>query len=160
MMKTRKILTIVGLSFVLFFSYYATNQTPIISSQNYTYIAQLEWYNTFDMGQEAAIREEKPMFVYFWTIWCTYCEKLNTEVFPREDIKEMLDKDFVRIAIDMDVNKEDTERFNVYAPPYIMFMTPQGEVITRIPGYVPADQFKPVIEGVRNEYYNITGRNE
>lgn len=152
MPKTRKILTIVGLGIVVFFLYYATNQTPVISNQNYTYIAELEWYNTYDKGQAAALQEGKPMLVYFWTIWCTYCEKLNSEVFPREDIKELLDKDFVRVAIDMDVNKEDTKRFKIYAPPYMMFMTPQGDIITRVPGYVPADDLKPIIEGVKNNY--------
>ncbi len=150
--KTRTILTLIGLGIVVFFFYYATNQTPIISDQNYTYIAELEWYNTYDMGQKAAVEENKPMIVYFWTIWCTYCEKLHKEVYSREDIRDILDRYFVRVAIDMDVNKKDTQRFNVYAPPYIMFMTPQGEVITRIPGYVPADEFKPVIEWVRDNY--------
>ncbi len=152
MPKTRKILTIVGLGIVVFFLYYATNQTPIISDQNYTYIAELKWHNTYDRGQEVALEENKPMIVYFWTIWCTYCEKLHREVYSRGDIREILDKDFVKVAIDMDVNKEDTQRFNVYAPPYIMFMTPQGGVITKIPGYIPADEFKPIIEGVKNNH--------
>ncbi len=149
MLKTRKILTIVAIGAVLVFAYYAANATPVISDQNYTYIAELEWYNTYDAGAKAAAEAKKPMIVYFWTIWCVYCEKYHKEVFSREDIRQILAQDFVRVAIDMDVNKEDTRRFNVAAPPHVIFMTYNGEIITRVPGYMPADEFKEVLLSVK-----------
>lgn len=149
MLKTRKILTIAAIGAVVLFAYYATSATPVISDQNYTYIAELEWYNTYDAGAKAALEAKKPMMVYFWTIWCVYCEKYHREVFSREDIRKILSEDFVRIAIDMDVNKEDTRRFNVQAPPHVIFMTYDGETITRVPGYIPADEFKKVLLNVK-----------
>ncbi|NOZ59123.1 MAG: thioredoxin family protein [Euryarchaeota archaeon] len=149
MPKTRRLLTLAALAAVVIFAYYAASATPVISDQNYTYIAELEWYNTYDAGAEAALKEKKPLMVYFWTIWCVYCEKYHKEVFSREDIRQILAQDFVRVAIDMDVNKEDTRRFNVAAPPHVIFMTYDGEIITRVPGYMPADEFKRVLLSVK-----------
>ncbi len=154
-MKTKKVLTIIALVVIAVFVYYTVNVTPIISDSEYTYISGFTWYNTYEAGQEVALKENKPMFVYFWTIWCTYCEKMHVEVFPYEPTTEILKNDFVLIAVDMDVNKEDTNRFKVQAPPYELFLTPDGETITAIPGYVPKEDFYKVLKEVRDSHYGV-----
>lgn len=138
---------------MLFFVYYATNAAPLMSDQNYTYLGNLKWYKTYDEGSRVAKEQNKPMLVYFWTVWCPYCEKMQTEVFPQEEINKILREDFVLIAVDMDVNKEDTRRFNVQYPPHELFLTPEGKIVTRIPGYISAEEFLPVVKQVRARFY-------
>ncbi len=138
---------------MLFFVYYATNAAPLMSDQNYTYLGNLKWYKTYDEGSRVAKEQNKPMLVYFWTVWCPYCEKMQTEVFPQEEINKILREDFVLIAVDMDVNKEDTRRFNVQYPPQELFLTPEGKIVTRIPGYISAEEFLPVVKQVRARFY-------
>ncbi len=153
-MKTKKLLTIAALVVIGVYVYYAVNATPMVSDEKYTYLSGLRWYNSYDEGAKVARELNKPIFVYFWTIWCTYCEKMQVEVFPYEPTFEILEKDFVLIAVDMDVNKQDTRRFNVQAPPYELFLTPEGEVITKVPGYVPKEKFYSIIKEVRDFYYD------
>ena len=148
-MNTKKVLTIIALLAVVVFVFYAVNATPVISDNEWTYIGGMEWYQTYDQGAAVAQETGKPMLVYFWTIWCTYCEKMQTEVFPYPPTKKMLEEDFVRVAIDMDVNKEDTNRFNVQAPPQELFLDESGDIITRIPGYIPEEAFLDVLTQVR-----------
>lgn len=148
MLEAKKVLTLVAAIVVLAFAYYAGSAAPVVSDRNYTYIAEMKWHNTYDAGAREAMQTNKPMVVYFWTIWCTYCEKYHREVFSREDIREILAKDFVRVAVDMDTNREDTNRFNVRAPPHLIFMTSSGEIVRHVPGYVPPEEFKSVLLGV------------
>lgn len=148
-MKSKKAITISFLILMLIFVYYAINAAPLMTDQNYTYLGNLRWYKTYEEGSKIAIELKKPMLVYFWTIWCTYCEKMQTEVFPQGEINKILKEDFVLIAVDMDVNKEDPRRFNVQYPPHELFLTSDGKVITRIPGYVSAEGFLPVLREIK-----------
>ncbi len=153
-MKTKKILTIVALLSVVVFIFYAVNATPIISDKEWTYIGGMNWYPTYEQGAAVAQETGKPMLIYFWTIWCTYCEKMQVEVFPYPPIKEILENDFVLVAVDMDVNKEDTRRFNVQAPPHELFLDENGGIITRVPGYVPETSFLDLVIMVRDYHHS------
>lgn len=152
-MNTKKLLTIVALLAVVVFIFYAVNATPIVSDNEWTYIGGMEWYQTYDEGVVIAQKTGKPMLIYFWTIWCTYCEKMQVEVFPYPPVKEILEEDFVLIAIDMDVNKDDTNRFNIQAPPHELFLDENGKIITRIPGYIPEEEFLDILTEVRDFHH-------
>jgi thioredoxin-related protein len=154
-MRTKKLLTIIAFLAVVVFVFYAVNATPIVSDNDWTYIGGMNWYQTYEDGAAVAQQTGKPMLVYFWTIWCTYCEKMQVEVFPYPPVKEILEEDFVLIAIDMDVNKEDTNRFNVQSPPHELFLDENGEIITRLPGYVPEDTFLQVLTQVRDVHHSL-----
>lgn len=149
-MKPKKAITILMLIGIVLFIYYSTSAAPLISDANYTYISGMKWYNTYDAGRNISIEENKPMLVYFWAIWCQYCEKLHTEVYPDPEISKILTEDFVLVAVDMDVNRDDAQKFGVQYPPYLIFFTPSGEITTRIPGYVSAGDLLPLLTQIKN----------
>jgi thiol-disulfide isomerase/thioredoxin len=74
---TKKLITIAMLVVTVFFVYYSVNAAPLIDDGNYTYIAGMKWYNTYETGLEVAKAQNKPMLVYAWAIWCKFCEKLH-----------------------------------------------------------------------------------
>jgi thioredoxin-related protein len=134
-----------------FFSFItAVNAAPLIDDGNYTYISGMKWYNTYEAGQEVAKVENKPMLVYAWAIWCKFCEKLHKEVYPDPRIKPILENDFVLVAVDLDTNREDVNRFSFQYPPYLLFLNKDGEKITDIPGYVPVDVLLPILQQIRD----------
>ncbi len=147
-MNQKKIISIAATVMVALFVYYSTNAAPLISDKNYTYISGMRWYQTYDKGQEIAAQENKPMLVYFWAIWCTYCEKLHTEVYPDPEVSSLLTEHFVLVAVDLDTNRDDASKFGVSYPPHLLFLTPDGEIITRIPGYVPTDQLLTILRSI------------
>jgi len=149
-MQPKKAITLALLAVTVFFIYYSANAAPLIDDGNYTYIAGMQWYNTYEKGLDAAQAENKPMLVYGWAIWCKFCEKLHKETFPDPRIAPILENDFVLVAIDIDVNSEDASRFAISYPPKLMFLTPNGETITEIPGYVPADTLFPILEQIKS----------
>jgi thioredoxin-related protein len=147
-MKTRKIITLTVLTIVVLFVYYSINAAPLVSDEEYTYISGVTWYKTYDEGTRIAREQGKPMFVYFWAIWCKFCEKLHTEVYPDPDISKILKEDLILVAVDLDENKEDARRFGVQFPPNLIFFTSEGEIITRISGFVPKKGLLPVLEKI------------
>ncbi len=149
-MQSKKAITLALLAVTVFFIYYSANAAPLIDDGNYTYIAGMQWYNTYDKGLEAAQLENKPILVYGWAIWCKFCEKLHKETYPDPRISPILKNDFVLVAVDLDVNKEDAGRFAISYPPKLIFLTPTGETITEIPGYVPADTLLPILEQIKS----------
>jgi thioredoxin-related protein len=147
-MKPKKIITIAALVTIVIFVYYSISAAPLISDSNYTYISGMKWYQTYEKGLEVAKAENKPIFYYAWAIWCQYCEKLHTEVFPDPQVSSIMQEHFVLVAIDLDTNKADADRFGISYPPHMLFLTKDGEVITRIPGYVPASQLVPILSAI------------
>ncbi|MFQ5975244.1 MAG: thioredoxin family protein [Candidatus Hydrothermarchaeales archaeon] len=145
-MNQKKTITIVVVVVIGLFMLYSYSVTPLISDANYTYISGMTWYNTYEAGQKVALAENKPMLVYAWAIWCTYCKKLHTEVYSDPEVSKYLKEDFVLIAIDLDSNKADAQRFAFQYPPYLVFLTPAGEKITEIPGYIPATYLSNILK--------------
>lgn len=146
--KVRRILTIAFLILVFFFLAYSAKATPVVKDKDYTYIGNLKWYNDYETGLKVAQEQNKPIFMYFWAIWCTFCEDLHKYVYSDPEVSEILKNEFVLVAVDMDVNKKDTQKFNVAAPPHEIFLTKDGEIITRVPGYIPRDDFLSITRSV------------
>jgi len=147
-MKPKKVLSIAAVVTVAIFIYYSINAAPLISDSEYTYISGMKWYQTYEKGLEVAQAENKPIFMYFWAIWCTYCEKLHTEVYPDPEVSNILQEHFVLVAVDLDSNRGDADKFGVSYPPHLLFLTMDGEQITRVPGYIPKDQLVPILSSI------------
>ena len=159
-MDQKKKITITMLAVIALFMLYSYSVTPLISDANYTYISGLRWYNTYEAGQEVALKENKPMLVYAWAIWCKFCKKMHTEVYPDPQVSKMLTEDFVLVAIDLDTNKEDANRFGISYPPYLLFLTPDGQRITDIPGYIPANELTNILNTIVNQKQEIIAAHE
>lgn len=151
-MHPRKTITIISLVAILLFVYYSGAESPVVSNETHTFIAGLDWYNDFEEGQRAAFEQDKPMLVYFWATWCEFCVKMETEVYPNPEVNKILKEDFVLVAINIDDNKEDANAFGVRVPPAEKFVTPQGEIMDSIGGYLPEDSFLVILKQMKISY--------
>jgi len=149
--KTITILLAIGL---LLFVYYSMNVSPVVSDKRHTYISGLSWYNSFEEGQKAALEQDKPTLVYFWATWCYICEEMQTEVYPDQEINKILKEDFVLVAVDLDINKEDAQAFGIWVPPAEIFVTPEGDTIHKIGGGMQKEGFLIVLKQVQTYYEN------
>lgn len=90
-------------------------------------------------------RRSKPVLLDFYADWCVSCVKLDRSVFVLPKVKKEL-QDFVLLRADVTNNNEFDKallkRFNVVAPPTILFFTGGNEVTKeRIVGEVDALEF-------------------
>jgi len=156
-MKTKKLTTIFVLIMILAIAigtYNISLSDFRLTDENYTYISDLKWYHStagLEKGFQEASLENKPVVVYFWAIWCQYCAKFQTDTLGNPQINKILENDYVRVAMDLDVDRDVSGRYGVSYPPYVLFLDSKGNVIDRIAGAVGPETFLPVVTRVREK---------
>ena len=156
-MKTKKLTTIFVLVMILAIAYgtYTISLSNfLLSDENYTYISNLKWYRSatgLERGIQEAALENKPVVVYFWAIWCQYCAGFQTNTLGNPQINKMIENDYVRVAIDLDLDRGVSNSYGVSYPPYVIFLDSGGNVVERIAGAVDAGTFLPIATQVRDQ---------
>lgn len=139
----QKLLTVVVLVAALGFGYYSMNAAPVLSDQDTTYQGGIEWHENPDEAMRIAQEENKPVLVYYWTTWCTYCEEYDRNHYQDEEIRDALDE-YVLLAINIDEPGPGADlaaEHEATYPPQHVVMSPEGEEIRRLGGYVEEDRF-------------------
>ncbi|MGZ6971411.1 MAG: thioredoxin family protein, partial [Thermoanaerobaculia bacterium] len=74
--------------------------------------------------------------------WCTWCHKLDHEVFTDERVKAAL-KDVLPIRVNAEKGngRRVAARYNVRGLPTLLFVNADGNVVKRSVGFVSADGF-------------------
>ncbi len=102
-----------------------------------------------DMSQlnqqlEIAKADGKPVIIDFYADWCASCITMDNTVFTHPKVKRAL-QDFVLLRANVtDNNGFDQallKRFNVIAPPTVLFFNREGGLVQSIAGEVDAKEF-------------------
>jgi len=120
----------------------------------------------FNAGIEKGVKENKNIIVDFYTDWCHWCKVMDEKTFSDPKVAKELKEKFITIRINAEsktekasfqgneyTNVELTHAFHVTGFPSLAFISPQQEVITVIPGYIPAEQFYYLLSYVDQECY-------
>lgn len=107
------------------------------------------FYSDFEQGLKVAQKNKQNVFVEFGARWCPPCLRLESEIFNKPDFKKMT-KAFVKIKVDVDKfqNSILLKKYNIEAFPTLVFMTPEGQEITRFLDYQPMSYFKMITSEV------------
>ncbi|WP_458185591.1 thioredoxin family protein [Haladaptatus sp. NG-WS-4] len=148
-MTPRKALTLLFLVALLGIGYSSMNAAPVLSDDSYSYHGGTQWHTNFSEARQVAQEQDKPLLVYFWTTWCTYCEDYNQKVYSDPAVRNHLDE-FVLVAVNLDDNSQSAarlkQRYNANYPPQHVAVTPQGEQLVKINGYAKKDAFITYLE--------------
>lgn len=156
-MRTKKAITLVVMVFVVTFVYATVHNSVVLSDEDYAYLSDYKWHKDLDEGLAISKEENKPVFVYFWAVWCQYCEKFETRTLTDPRVKQMLEDDFVLVAIDLDEDRSVARRYGVSYPPHELFLEENGQVIDRVGGYIDADYFYQILQYAKANYYSTNG---
>ncbi len=153
-MRTKKLLSILVLILLISFAYGSYNialKEFKLSDSNYSYLAGLTWSRSLDASLQKAQAEDKPVMIYFWAIWCQYCARFQSDTLGNPQVKEILEKDYILVAMDLDVDKDVSRKYGVSYPPYVLFLDGNDKVLERVAGAVDAGYFLPVVTKVRDQ---------
>ncbi len=100
-----------------------------------------QWLDNFAEGLIAAKRLNKPIFLDFTGYTCTNCRWMEANIFPRREVRELLDK-FVLVRLYTDGSGEEhaenqrmeSERFGTIALPFYAVVSKDDEIIQTFPG--------------------------
>lgn len=120
----------------------------------------------FDEGITLAAREKKPVVIDFYTSWCKWCKVMDEKTFSDSKVRRYLEEHFVTIRINAESTKdrftykgkeytplELTQQFGVKGFPSLAYLDREGELITVVPGFVPAKTFLPLLNYINKECY-------
>jgi thioredoxin-related protein len=135
----------------------AQNKTEIATKVES--VAMTNFTLTFNEGLEKADKENKIMIVDFYTDWCHWCKVMDEKTFHNDSVAKKLSERFVTVRINAEDpnatatfkgrtfnNIELTRAFQVSGFPALAFISPEHEVITVMPGYIPAEQFNYILD--------------
>lgn len=108
------------------------------------------WFHgSLDDATRMAAENNTLVFVEFYTDWCSWCRRLESETLSDHDVRQELGK-FVAIQLNAEtIGAEDAKRFGVDSYPAMIFLDPSGEEVERILGYLPPERFIDEVRRIR-----------
>jgi thioredoxin-related protein len=125
---------------------------------------ELKW-NKFDEGLALAKKNNKKILVDVYADWCKWCKKMDAEVFSSDTIAPYLQKNYILIKLNGEsqekLNYKDekmtasafAQGFGVTGFPTVIFLEPTGDAITKVSGFIDAQNFLPMITFFGDDHY-------
>jgi thiol-disulfide isomerase/thioredoxin len=98
--------------------------------------------NQTDLAFEQARASKKPVMIDFFGIWCPPCNQYDEKVFSTPEFSKASER-FVRLKIDADAEGswKLKSKYKVGGYPTILFVSDEGEEISRVVGFRDLDLF-------------------
>ncbi len=141
MTPAHKLISIIILGMALFLIANWWQDSLSKTEGDFIKLGGLSFYTSIDKGTEHAKNLSKPIFLYFRSETCYWCKKFEEEALSDKRVIDILNKNFVIISIDTFKQKNVADNLGVRSTPFMIFFTKDGEEISRIPGYIPVDEF-------------------
>ncbi len=91
---------------------------------------------------DLAKKENKLVFIDFYTDWCGPCKKMALEVFPQKKVGDFLNSKFVCLKLNAEKGgKELATKYNVKAYPTYMVLDTNAQLRMHVSGAMTADEF-------------------
>ena len=123
-------------------------------------------FQDHDGGLRQAMAEHKPILLYFGRYGCAWCDHVNRKTFSDPGLKRIFSDNYVLIYVDAEGGKrirlpggerlteaELGVRLGAYATPLFVFMTPEGKVVAKVPGFKTVEDFMDYDRYVRGGHY-------
>jgi thiol-disulfide isomerase/thioredoxin len=94
----------------------------------------------YDAGMRAAMEQGRPVMIDFMTAWCSWCKKLDREVYMNSEVIG-LSQDFICVRVDGGRRRDLARKHRVRGYPTIVFLGPHGRERNRVVGYKPTQPF-------------------
>jgi len=165
--KIDKIIVLAILLILIFFiglrPYFRTNQQNVEAIEEIKPLV-LNWLS-YNEGLTLAEKENKYVLINFYTDWCGYCKKMDKETYSKEEVKKILNENFVVVKVNAESDnkviengEEITERelaklYQVSGYPTTWFLESNHNRVAPLPGYVTTEQFIPVLNYIGEGWY-------
>jgi thiol-disulfide isomerase/thioredoxin len=110
--------------------------------------AEINWAKSFHAAIQQAKTTGRPVMVDFYTDWCGWCKKLDSDVYTNSQVVQTAGK-FVSVKVNAErEGVEQARKYQVRSFPTILFLNGAGDVVGMIKGYLPADRFNAEMQQV------------
>ena len=92
------------------------------------------WLNSLENAKKMALASNKLIFVDFTASWCGPCKMMDANVWSKEDVQMQM-KNYVTVQIDIDINKDIANSYNIRSIPNLFILDPNGKIVENNMGY-------------------------
>ena len=113
------------------------------------------WLTSLDEAVELARSSQRQIMVDLWADWCTWCKRLEEDVFSTAEFAEYAQR-FVLLRVDTDDGGEGTrlmERFQVASLPTTLILTADLVKVGELQGYLKAEQYIQSLDLERDPFF-------
>ncbi len=122
-------------------------------------------WKSFDDGIALAGQSNKKLLIDVYTDWCSWCKKMDAEVYSDNRIVKAMNDHFVGVKLNAESNKMVTykgkamtesdlaRQLGVTGYPTTVFFDEHSDPITSLPGYSPAGDFDGVLRYIGQDFY-------
>jgi thiol-disulfide isomerase/thioredoxin len=107
----------------------------------------IKWEKNFEAALKKAKSSGKPIIVDFWAEWCAWCHRLDQSTYVDPWVVRKAQA-FVAVKVDTEGSRKEqaiAERYQVRTLPTIVFLSPEGRQLLRVPFQGPG-QFPRTLE--------------
>lgn len=109
---------------------------------------RIQW-RSYAEGEMLRREEGKAALIYFFAVWCTYCTQMEKETFSDPAVVDLVNRYFVPVKVDVDVERSLAAQFGVRGLPATVFMMEADRRIGPVPGFIPAARFVSLLKQAR-----------
>jgi thioredoxin-related protein len=126
---------------------------------------ELVW-KSFDEGVLLAKQQNKKIIVDVYTDWCSWCKKMDKEVYASPSVMSVLSSSYIAVKLNAESSSRSLtfkgktlteEQFaasaGVTGYPTTLFLDASANPITVLPGFVPAERFVPILKYIGDNHY-------
>ncbi len=107
----------------------------------------VSWRSDLKAALADAKETQKPVMADFYTTWCGWCTRLDTDTYSAGDV-DGLSREFICVKVDADKDTAAASRYGVQGYPTIIFFNYEGAVDERIGGYRGPKDFAAMMRTV------------
>lgn len=100
-------------------------------------------HGTFDEALAKAKKENKLLFVDFYTTWCGPCKKMSKTIFTQDEVGAFFNKNFISLKVDAEKGEgpELAKKYEVTGFPTMIFFNGDGSENKKLVGATPDASF-------------------
>lgn len=106
-------------------------------------------FTKLDDAKAAATAQNKPILVDFYAEWCTWCKKIDTEVFVQPKVIDFFTQNVILAQIDAEKDTAAAKPYHIMGFPTLVLIDKDGKEIDRIYGYADADSLLVAVDNYR-----------
>lgn len=101
------------------------------------------FHGTWEEAKAEAKKQNKPIFMDGYTTWCGPCKKMAAEVFPKENVGEFYNANFINVKMDMEKGDGPSlaRMYKVGFYPTFLYFDADGNLVHKAMGYKQPAEF-------------------
>jgi thioredoxin-like negative regulator of GroEL len=102
---------------------------------------EIKWSGNYGSALALAKNTHRLLMVDFWATWCSGCKLLDKNTYRAASVIEG-SQAFVPVKLNAEKDgMAQVARYDIKVFPTVLFLRPDGELVWKVEGYMPASQF-------------------